>query len=283
MTVNKTKTMKKYLILLFTVLVALGIQSCSHKIDSTESLMKEIASRYNGKWFKQVKFSQTTTFYHNDTVVKTERWIEEYRFPSQLIIKVNHENSADGQLYRNDSVYIFENNEIVYAKKITHDLVILSMDIYSMTYDEIMDRMAGLEYDITKFHEEQYEGRKVYVIGADKGDSTTNQVWFDAENLYFVKMIKNTERGLQEVTFNNYINIDGQGWIEQEVVFEIDGEVYLKEKYYNIQIPVEAKPEIKVSDFRNFSISIDQTLQYIIEYTISTQGKRFVMLFSNEF
>lgn len=278
MTVNKTKDMKKYLILLFSLLIVLGIQSCSHKIDSTESLMKEIAERYNGKWFKQIKFSQTTTFYHNDTVLKTERWIEEYRFPSQLIIKVNHENSADGQLYRNDSVYIFENNEIVYSKKITHDLVILSMDIYSMSQEEIMNRMNGLEYDITKFHEETYEGRKIYVIGADKGDSTTNQVWFDAENLYFVKMIKNTDKGLQEVTFNNYINIEGQGWIEQEVVFEINGKVYLKEKYYNIQIPVEAKPEIKVSDFRNFSISVDQTLQYIIEYTISTHAKRLVML-----
>jgi hypothetical protein len=279
MTVNKTKTMKKYLILLFSGLIILGIQSCSHKIDSTESLMNEIAKRYNGKWFKQIKFSQTTTFYSNDTVVKTERWIEEYRFPSQLIIKVNHENSADGQLYRNDSVYVFENNKVVYNKPVTHDVVIMSMDIYNMEPDDIMKRLEGLPYNLNKFREDEFEGRKIYVIGADKGDTTTNQVWFDAEHLYFVKMIKNTPNGLQEIILGDYINFEGQGWIEQEVIFKLDGMVYLKEKYYNISIPVEAKPEIQVSDFGNFSISVNQTIQYIIEYTVSTQGKRLIMLF----
>jgi hypothetical protein len=279
MTVNKTKAMKKYLILLFSGLIILGMQSCIHNIDSTESLMKEIANRYNGKWFKQVKFSQTTTFYNNDTVVKTERWIEEYRFPSQLIIKVNHENSADGQLYRNDSVYVFENNKVVYNKPITHDVVIMSMDIYNMEPDDIMKRLEELPYNLNKFREDEFEGRKIYVIGAEEGDTTTNQVWFDAEHLYFVKMIKNTPNGLQEIILGDYINFEGQGWIEQEVIFKLDGMVYLKEKYYNISIPVEAKPEIQVSDFRNFSISVDQTLQYIIEYTISTQGKRLIMMF----
>lgn len=244
--------------------------------------MEAISMKYNGKWFRQIKFSQTTSFYEDDTVYKTERWIEEYIYPSQLIIKVNHENSLDGQLYRNDSMYVFKDNKIEYQAKATHDLLILSMDIYNMTKDEIMTRLSGLEYDVSKFHETTYNNRKIYVIGAEKGDSTSNQLWYDAENLYFIKMTKNTKKGLQEVIFSDYIYIEGQGWIEQEIVFKINGKTYLKEKYYNIQIPTETKKEINVNDFKNFNISLERTVQYIIEYGICNQGKRvFVMLWDN--
>ncbi len=272
--------MKKSLSFIIVGLMLIAFFSaCSNKIDSTEKLMDAIADRYNGKWFKQIKFSQTTTFYKNDTIAKTERWIEEYIYPAQLLIKVNHENSADGQLYRNDSVYIFENNKIKYQAKATHDILILSMDIYNMSKDEIMKRLEDLEYDLSKFHETTYNGRKIYVIGADKGDSTSNQLWYDAENLLFIKMTKNTENGLQEVIFSDYISVDGQGWIEQEIVFLIDGEVYIKEKYYNIQIPTETKQGINVSDFKDLNISLDKTIQYIIEYGIYNQGKRIFVMF----
>ncbi len=264
--------MKKNLIVILAIFLVLAVSSCSKRIDSTEKLAQEIADRYNGKWFKQIKFSQTTTFYQNDTVFKTESWLEEYIYPSQLMIKVNHENSNDGQLYRNDSIYIFENNVITYQEKGKHDLLILSMDIYSMSKDEIMSRLSGLDYDLSKFHETTYNNRKIYIIGAEKGDSMSNQLWYDAENLYFLKMIKNTEYGFQEVLFKDYINIDGMGWIEQEIEFKINGEIYLKEKYYNIEIPEQRKKEITVTDFQKINISLVNPVEYIFKNSIINQG-----------
>ncbi|MDD3740083.1 MAG: hypothetical protein PHH30_02475 [Bacteroidales bacterium] len=258
--------MKKTVYIFLCAFIFLIASSCSNKINTTELLMEAISEKYYGKWFKQIKFSQTTNFYKNDSIVKTERWIEEYNFPSQLIIKVNHENSSDGHLYRNDSVYIFENNEIKYQSKATHDLVILSMDIYNMKKDEIMQRLSGLDYDLSKFHEDTYNSRKIYVVGADKGDYKSNQLWFDAENLCFIKLTKNTDIGLQEIFLNNYISIDGQGFIEQEVVFIINGEVQIVEKYYNIEIPQETSNEINVSDFRNFNNKINNTIKYFINF-----------------
>ncbi|HOZ30734.1 MAG TPA: hypothetical protein PLL66_07435 [Bacteroidales bacterium] len=272
--------MKKVVfIILSAVVLLIVLSSCSSKIDSTEQLMEQISDKYNGKWFKQIKFCQTTSFYKNDSIIKTERWIEEYKYPSQLIIKVNHENSSDGHLYRNDSVYIFEDNEIKYQNKATHDLVILSMDIYNMKKDEIMKRLSGLDYDLNKFHEDNYNGRKIYVIGADKGDNKTNQLWFDAENLYFIKLTKNTDIGLQEIYLNEYINIEGQGWIEQEVVFVINGEVNIVEKYYNIEIPQESIPEINVNDFSKFKLDLNNKIKYFINFDYSTHGKGLLILF----
>lgn len=265
--------MKKVLPIIIIITVLFTFFSCSKKIDSTEKLLDAISDQYNGKWFKQVKFSQTTNFYRHDSIVKSERWIEEYVYPNQLIIKVNHENSRDGYLYRNDSMYIFEDNEVMFKDKAVHDLVILSMDIYNMTSEESMNRFSSLEYDLSKFHTSKFEDKDIYVVGADKGDTTSNQVWFDKEHLYFIKMVKNTENGLQEVYFRDYINLNGKGWIEQEVVFYIDGKKYMVEKYYNITIPEEKKTKIQVSDFNGFKIkSLINPIDVVIDYSLDQIG-----------
>ncbi len=265
--------MKKVLPIIVIITVLFTLFSCSNKIDSTEKLLETISDQYNGKWFKQVKFSQTTNFYRNDSIVKSERWIEEYVYPNQLIIKVNHENSRDGYLYRNDSMYIFEDNEIRFKDKAVHDLVILSMDIYNMTPEESMERFSSLDYDLSEFHTSNFEGRDIYVVGAEKGDTTSNQVWFDKEHLYFVKMVKNTDTGLQEVYFRDYINLNGKGWIEQEVVFYIDGKRYMVEKYYNITIPEEKKTKIELSDFNGFQIkSRINPIDVVINYSLDQIG-----------
>jgi len=165
--------------------------------------------------------------------------------------------------------------------KATHDLLILSMDIYNMTKENIMERLNGLDYDLSKFHEDTYSDRKIYVIGADKGDYKSNQLWFDAQNLYLIKMTKNTEAGLQEIYLNNYMNIDGQGWIEQEVVFVINGKTSIIEKYYNIEIPQESVPEINVDDFGKFNLDLNNTIKYFINFDFPTNERGLLILLYN--
>lgn len=263
---------------MFVFGVLFSFFSCSNKIDSTEKLVDAISERYNGKWFKQIRFMQTTNFYDADTIYKSERWAEEYVYPGQLIIKVNGEtDSKSGYLYRNDSVYYLRNNEIMYAHQITHDLVILSMDIYNMEPDDAMLRFSQLDYDLSKFDTRTYNGRKVYVVGAEKSDTLSNQVWFDAEHLYFVKMIKNSEEGYHEVVFNDYINVNGSAWIEQEIIFKLNGKVYMIEKYFDISIPDEKKTEIKVSDFKNFNIRLFNPVELLPEINYFNNLRFFIM------
>ncbi|MDR0603946.1 MAG: hypothetical protein LBG80_06565 [Bacteroidales bacterium] len=214
-------------------LVLMTVSSCTRKINSTESLMKEIEKRYYGKWFKHVKFSQTADTYENDSLVKSEIWDEEYYFPTNLIIYITPGDTSNRYVYRNDSALIYENNILTSQEKVTHDAIILSMDIYNMTFPEIMNRLGDLKYDISKFHETNYTGRKVYVMGAEKGDTSSYQAWFDAEHLYLIKLIKPIEEDVREVELLNYIQLE-KGWIEQEVLFKINGKVYMWEKYFNI-------------------------------------------------
>lgn len=148
---------------LVTVAMVAGLflvctSSCTHKINSTESLMKEIASRYYGKWFTQVTFSQTVDSYENDSLVTSEIWDEEYCFPSNLLIYLTPGDTTNRYICRNDSVIIYKNNELISAEKGTHDALILSMDIYNMTYPDIMKRWGDLPYTIDKFHERVDKG-----------------------------------------------------------------------------------------------------------------------------
>jgi hypothetical protein len=138
-------------------------------------------------------------------------------------------------VYRNDSAFVYENNKLINERAITHDLVILSMDIYNMTFEEIMERLGGLNYDISKFYETTYNGRKVYVMGAEAGDTSSYQAWFDAEHLYLIKTIRPTERGVRENEFLNYIQLE-KGWIEQEILFKLNGKVFMHEKYFDISL-----------------------------------------------
>jgi len=250
----------------------IGFYSCNKKVDSTQELLNKIEEKYYGKWFKQITFLQTTNFYKNDSIVKSEKWSEEYVYPGQLIIKVESDTLNNGYLYREDSVYIFNHNEVKFKDKTTHDLIILSMDIYNMTADESYKRFSELEYDLDKFHIKEYNGRKVYVIGAEKGDTTSNQVWFDAEHLYFIKMIKTLDYGLQEVCFNDYIQINGSAWIEQEVEFYLNGKKYMVEKYYNIEIPDVKRKSLELKDFPSFNISVINPVIGLIEHEIAEQG-----------
>jgi len=253
--------LKKVYIPLLAVLLVILLGSCSSRINTTEKLVNAMIERYSGKWFKQISFDQTTTFYQNGKATRTESWQEVYKFPSMLLISYDQGQSGSGQLYRNDSLYVFENYQIVETQKIIHDLLVLSMDIYNLNTENAIARIGELGYDKDKFYTRMYNNRKVYVVGAQNEKDSSDQFWIDAEHLYFVKMIKKRDYGVQEVEMLNYIEIENNGWIEQEVVFKINGEVYLIEKYYNIRIP-ENEPDDNM--FSPSVISSRDVLQRVI-------------------
>ena len=231
----KAYSQKKVTVLLF--IGAFLLCACDNGIKSTEDLMKEISMRYNGKWFKQIKFSQTVYSCENDSLIETEVDDEIYSFPTNLTIYKVQGDTSNRYVYKHDSEFVYENNILMSERKITHDALIVCWDIYNMTFDEIMKRWEDMPYDIKKFHEIIDNERKVYVVGAEKGDSLSPQVWFDAEHLYCIKVQKNTpERGLRETFSLNFLSLGDKGWIEQEVVFKRNGKLYQVEKYFNIQV-----------------------------------------------
>ena len=237
----------------------LATNSCLSEIDSTEDLISAIEKKYNGKGVDHVKFCRTARYYDNDNnnFVRSEKWISEYKYPGQLLIKINHEDSPNGYLYKHDSVYVFENNKVIDVREHKYELLFYGLDIYNMTKKEFISSLNDLGFDMSRFHIKEHDGRKSYVIGAKDGDLASNQIWFNTKNLLVHKVIKNTEDGILETTYNNYINIRGNNWINQNITFKFNDEIYFTGYCYDINIPDKQRKEILVSDFMNNNIIAD--------------------------
>ncbi len=87
-----------------------------------------------------------------------------------------------------------------------------------------------------------WQGRPVYVIGAEAGDLRSRQFWVDREEWYAVRVIEPVGDGLvRDVRSNNYRRLGG-GWIAPEVLMLLDGEPDRLENYRDIQVDVSIDP-----------------------------------------
>lgn len=205
------------------------------EIKSTKDLIYKMYDRYHKNWYHSIAFQQTTNFYKDDSVIEQQIWNEAYLFPGKLIIKYENDKYNSGMLFRNDSLYVFKDGKIDTAMLRTHDLVVLSLDIFLANPETSLNRIKKAEYNTAIFSENEFNGRRVFVVGAKKGDSLSNQFWIDQETLLFVRMIKQSDRGVEDVIMEDYKQADG-GWIEQKVTFFFDQRLYLHEDYFNIQV-----------------------------------------------
>ena len=84
------------------------------------------------------------------------------------------------------------------------------------------------------------------MVGAAAGDSVTRQFWIDQERLYFVRMIepgKQDPSARVETRFDKYIPM-GQGWLETEVRFLVNGETKMLEEYTEPKVGMDLDPAI---------------------------------------
>lgn len=76
-----------------------------------------------------------------------------------------------------------------------------------------------------------------YVLGADKGDVRSPQLWVDKKRLVFVRLIQLTgkeKKNVSETQFNKYVKAGG-GWVAAEVLFFVDGKHTTSEEYTRIK------------------------------------------------
>ncbi|MCK4662288.1 MAG: hypothetical protein KAT68_05445 [Bacteroidales bacterium] len=223
----------RLLIVVFASFVFFG---CSSKMNNGEELIKKIHDTYNGKWFKKIAFEQNSYFYKNDSIYKKQIWYEMYQFPGKLAIKYDSISSSDGLLFANDTLSIFQAGEIISQKRKIHDLVVLSMDICSQDVNKTISQLNELGYDLTKIHNDIWNGKEVYVVGAEKGDTMSRQFWIEKERLIFVRMLSIENEQYKEIIFDNYTKFN-DSWIEQTVIFKLNGKMTMKEEYFNIREP----------------------------------------------
>ena len=207
-----------------------------------EELVARMRERYAGKWYRTLTFTQKTTLPDG----KVEIWYEALELPGKLRIDVAPLDSGKTLLFRNDSLYVFEQKKLKASQPLVHPLMVLGFDVYQAPVAETVRKLKELKFDLSKVHETTWKGRPTYVVGAAPQDTTSPQFWIDAERLYFVRSLEPSKKDasvINETVFDKYVPLDG-GWVELEVLFLANGKQQVKEEYSNTKANVKLDPAI---------------------------------------
>lgn len=215
-------------------------------ISSTESLIKAMKARYEKTWYQSVTFTQRTVNHHPDGSKEEAIWYESMKIPSQLRIEFAPVDSGNGLIFARDSIFVFERQVLKQARPLIHSLLLLGFDAYGLPAGETIAKLRTLKYDLSAFHEDVWQGRPAYVVGADKGNSRSKQFWIDKERLVFVRSIEPSTRDSSvviEIQFNDYRKLGG-GWIAAEVLFYRGGKLATEEYYSDIKRDVHLEDKL---------------------------------------
>lgn len=183
---------------------------------------------------KHYTFSQTNTHYKNDTVSGHSEWFEYIEFPDKFRINFGDYKNGNFVVFRNDSSLRFKNFVLVRASVDKNSLLLLLGGMYYRSQDDVLSRLKEAGYNTELLSSQKWNKQAVYVIGANEGDLTTNQIWVSKKNLRIVRIIEKWEDGsVMDMTFDDYQK-HCNGYVETKVTFKRNGKTEQVEEYHNI-------------------------------------------------
>ncbi|MGB9180293.1 MAG: hypothetical protein WCB68_13755 [Pyrinomonadaceae bacterium] len=230
--------MMRYVLLLLCALLMIGASVQAKEIKMSEELLQAMQKKYAKSWYKTLTFVQKTTEFEAEGKSKVSTWYEAFSAPGKLRIDFDPIKDGNGILFANGTIYSFKAGKVEMSRPFVHPLLVLGFDVYFLPMPELLEKLKGLKFDLSVMHEDMWQGRPVYVVGAQKDDTHTPQFWIDKERLYFVRMLRPAGKdgtGTQETQFNNYVKVKGGGWVAAGVVFMVNGKTLTTEEYSEIQ------------------------------------------------
>lgn len=200
---------------------------------STKELIEKMYNTYKDSWYQAITFAQQAEFYKDGVKQKEETWYEAMDMKSgALVIKFNTMDSGNGMIFRNDSLLSYADNQLKSKSYRIHELIVLGFSVYTNSPQSTLDKIKALGFNTDMFRQEMFDSRLHYVVG----DPEKAQFWIDAKTLLFTKLNKVGQGRTQEIEFKGYQKL-GKGWIETEVLFKVNGQLFMREVYSDIKAP----------------------------------------------
>lgn len=228
--------------LMILLVLLTAVSAFAGKITNGEELITAMHKKYAGKWYKTLTFVQKTTQYKPDGTSSVTTWYEAMSIPGRLRVDVAPLENGNGFMFLDNTQYAFSKGKLARSQPRIHPLLVLGFDVYGQSVEKTVKLLKELNIDLSVIHEETWQNRTVYVVGAKQGDLTAPQFWIDKKNLYFVRLFEPVGRDkkqIQETQFNKYQKVKGGGWVSPEVIFIVDGKQVLLEEYSDIQTDIQ--------------------------------------------
>ncbi len=235
----------------FAILVPIVLLTAQGAPKSGEDLVRRMHDRYAGKWYGNVTFVQTTTFPDRPA----ETWYEAGTIPGKLRIDVAPLDSMNAFMFLGDSTIVFHGGKRVAAQQDRNLLMTLGFDVYGQAPETTIEQLRAQSIDLGKLHEDTWHGARVWVVGADKGDTATTQFWVEQDRLLFVRLIEShTSRkdpqappSLLDITFEDYRPL-AKAWVAPRCVIKANGKEVQREEYHDIRADVKLQGDLYDSE-----------------------------------
>ncbi|MDX2191267.1 MAG: hypothetical protein SFY32_15550 [Bacteroidota bacterium] len=227
--------MKKIFIYLLFAFSSINLLA---QIKDAESLVREMHKKYAGNFNANITFIQLNEDYdENGKISKRSLSFEAFHFPGKFRNDMGPTPMKEGYIVADDKIYLFKDGKKISEKPCMIDVGLLTGDIYFMEIDEAIKECKKHGYDMTKFREDNYKGRPVYVVGTtDKADEKSPQFWIDKQELYIVRDINFSEEDgeLEDVHYLEHAKV-GKAWVEERVEIFVNGKMVKKEHYAEVK------------------------------------------------
>lgn len=216
-------------------------------ITSSAELFREIRSRYGGSWYSTLSFTGENTRWSTTGRATRNRWAEYVSVPGKLRIEFLPWSTRSGVLFTGGQVHTFDNGRRIDTRSQAHPLLILTADIYALSPEAGLAALRNLGVGTQRFRETTWRGRRVYVVGGERGDTTSTQAWFDAERLIPVRWIQRETRdgrtSVGDTHLASYRRVGGY-LIPHDITGFRDGERVLREVYRDVRVNPTLSPQL---------------------------------------
>ncbi|MBX3281690.1 MAG: hypothetical protein KF756_04355 [Acidobacteria bacterium] len=230
----------------FGLILLLGASAFAREIKNGTDLITAMNAKYAGKWYKTLTFEQKTTNFGPDGKADVSTWYEAMKVPGYLRIDFAPTEKGDGILFAAGKVFSFKDGKTKGGRDFVHPLMVVGFDVYAQPVETTIAEVKKMGIDLSKLHTEKWQGRDVYVVGADKGDVRSPQLWVDKKRLVFVRLIQlagKDKKSVSETQFNKYVKAGG-GWVSAEVLFFVDGKHTTSEDYSKIKVDTKLSDDL---------------------------------------
>jgi hypothetical protein len=208
-----------------------------------EAVVRAAYRSSGAKWFHTAHWVQRTTLRDDGRV---ETWYVTLQPPGMLRVDVAPGVTGRLLLSRNDSTYNFGKGRLRSAAPDVQPLFVLLHDLHSARPEKTIKMLHDYGFDLSKTHEQDWDGVRVIVVGAAAGDSTSDQFWLEKRRMVLVRLIERNgadPRRPLDARIGNYEKA-GSGWLEQSVALYLGGQLSTLEEYSDVKVDAALEPGI---------------------------------------
>lgn len=228
-------------------LLALTLFGCSpgQQVTDGPGLIRAMHARYADVRPASVVFTQRTVLYRKpEADPDTVTWYEA-ALPGLLRIDFAPIADGNGALFRDGRLFAMQGGRVVKSRPEINPLQLLLMDVFQYPPEKTVEMLDTLGFNLAAFREAEWEGRPVWVVGADDGDESSAQFWVEQERLVTVRVIQPVGGGT--LTWDTRVTgFRDMGSYPQEesLVMYLDGELHQEETYLDIRAGVDVDPAL---------------------------------------